>query len=73
MKQPLTPWFPPHIKPARPGVYQTRFLCHAPGYSYWDGWRWGNQRTTADYAKNLAGPISVADQYKTWRGLAQKP
>jgi len=67
----LTPWFPAHIKPVRPGVYDTRFrdgpklVC---GYSFWTGTQWSVQWwrvETATARRSTDGAI----QDKEWRGL----
>lgn len=65
----LTDWFAPHIKPARVGVYSTLHDGHY-GYSFWNGARWGGQWNSPEKAAaNREHPL--ADQRKTWRGLAR--
>lgn len=71
----LTEWFPEDVKPARPGVYETRLIGSAgyviaDGYSLWTGKRWNDTRTTVLLARidSFRGM-----QSKMWRGLAKKP
>jgi hypothetical protein len=71
----LTPWFPGHIKPVRPGVYETdnqggRGKC----FQHWDGKRWGYACTTAKRAAVYNEPdYKSAWQDDKWRGLAEEP
>lgn len=65
----LTDWYPPHIKPARVGVYSTLHDGHY-GFSYWNGSRWGGQWQTAEKAAENK-EHALADQRKTWRGVAR--
>jgi hypothetical protein len=70
-KQPLTPWFPHHIKPVRRGVYRVRNMINATGYAYWDGSRWGwleGSQACADKLRDTVG----ASQDKGWRGLSKE-
>lgn len=69
----LTPWYPPSVKPMRPGVYQTTFFPYCVWlklYSRWSGtcwfWQCPNKRDAATTTK-------VGDQDKHWRGLAEEP
>ena len=43
----MTDWFPPHIKPARIGVYEVndgyRLPRTLPKYARWDGIEWSNE------------------------------
>jgi hypothetical protein len=67
MNKTLTPWFPPHVKPVRVGVYQVeddriepKILENIrPIFSYWNGQNWSNMR----------GP----KRERFWRGLAIDP
>ena len=71
----LTPWYPPHIKPVRKGVYET----HVPAwgynvglFSYWDGSRWGFLEDSPEDAYKHRKP-TWGNQFKSWRGLARPP
>ena len=65
----LTPWYPPHIKPVRVGVYETlRKGC----FQYWNGEWWGYWSSTKKDAFGLNGGKSVF-QHPRWRGLAHPP
>lgn len=73
-EQKLTPWFPPNVKPARPGVYEVRLRKASPGtcFAYFDGARW----TWAFSSFRVAAVARVTDgavQAKWWRGLAGDP
>lgn len=76
-KQKLTPWFPPEVKPVRPGVYQTQDK-DLPGdtyYNLWDGvsWFYGfGELAERDTWRDESWPDS-ADSLKHWRGLAEQP
>lgn len=67
----LTPWFPGHIKPVRPGIYRVWWYL-APTYARFDGRRWmaGNHNGPADAALVVA-PASCHPL--KWRGLAEQP
>ena len=72
----LTPWFNPEIKPARIGIYKTKFKFHSldlslAGYSYWDGKRWSHQASEIIWVNPLQK--RGAAQKKMWRGLAKEP
>ena len=67
----VTPWFPPTINPARPGVYQVR-----PRFSrftawrrwngkHWMGWTWELDRAAVNH-------FPGGDRLE-WRGLASPP
>jgi hypothetical protein len=65
----LTPWFPAHIKPVYPGVYEVRF---PPGtwYRRWDGTRW----YSGDSDKKIAALSTLKGASPLpWRGLAKPP
>jgi hypothetical protein len=66
----LTPWFPPEIKPAYPGVYeiQNEFITW---YRRWDGKRWFD----GDYLKEAAAvqKTPYLGKPSPWRGLAEPP
>lgn len=72
--QKLTPWFPGHIKPVRPGVYQqmsgsgTRL-----GYQRWDGERWFSWHATPAGAASAVFAVMGEFQNDPWRGLASDP
>lgn len=73
-KHNLTPWFPGHIKPVRPGVYQTRYRGSTDGYSYWTGKRWSNQCLDIEFCHSHGDDWTYgAVQRKEWRGLAEDP
>lgn len=68
-----TPWFPPHVHPVRPGVYETKSpsLGNDPGwYSYWNGKQWGSASPFPDYAYGLRKSRSPW-QNRAWRGLKE--
>jgi hypothetical protein len=73
MKQKMTPWFPPEVKPARKGVYERLGVyINCPGYSLWDGQRWRFTMDTPDGAMGYARyETTFPDQ--PWRGLAEQP
>lgn len=67
-----TPWFPPSIKPARPGWYQRRMIGYEPYLpDYFDGSDW--------YFGGGDQPIEMVRQAKgrdrssmwEWRGLTE--
>lgn len=71
----LTKWFHEGVKPARPGVYETRLVGSsgyviADGYSLWTGKRWNDTKITP-FTASL--DRSRGMQSKKWRGLAEKP
>jgi hypothetical protein len=66
----LTPWFPPEIKPAYPGVYQVkqpRFVW----YRRWDGEYWFSGGHTPEDAASSKCAITM--NAHSWRGLAKPP
>lgn len=73
MSTKLTPWFPGDVKPARPGVYQTRDgkdVC----YQFWTGEQWNMATTSAEYAADFQQDGDRSHfQNDPWRGLAEKP
>jgi hypothetical protein len=74
----LTPWFPGHIKPVRPGVYETRGSSGCPlpfPYLHW-GWEWNGQpgEKPSDAKPDASTPLSseyLEDCLVKWRGLAE--
>lgn len=64
----LTPWFPPHIKPVRVGVYPIK--CDAKMFAKWDGLRWSAAAFTTTPDQWYFG--SFAAQGKSWRGLTKE-
>jgi hypothetical protein len=73
MSQKRTPWFPGHVQPARPGVYERRL----PGISgikvcYFDGKTWRVYATTAREARRQR-EASMFQSGARWRGLANQP
>lgn len=71
MTNTLTPWYPPHIKPVRVGVYETRviFMSEGENYQYWDGTQWGYCAHRPEYCTNFPSEL----QNRCWRGLAHPP
>lgn len=68
-----TRWFPAHIKPVRPGVYETNlFSPNGGNYAYWDGKRWAVAFAHVPLANSIRNYCD-AIQEKEWRGLAEKP
>lgn len=66
----LTPWFPGHVKPARPGVYMRYFIyCSGQYFSLFDGQRWRYGSDHSDRAAAKTDTSSVQDL--RWRGLAE--
>lgn len=70
----LTPWFPPHKKPTRPGVYRTRYfsvIYSYSGYTYsfslWDGENWRVGRLTKEAAAHVELRSDI--QNREWRGI----
>jgi hypothetical protein len=72
----MTPWFPPHIKPARKGVYQITYTgvgwgeSQDPLYATWNGLRW----SSASWKKRDGYHTRFLDavQNKCWRGFTEK-
>ena len=70
----MTPWFPPHIKPVRKGVYEIKYTGKGPHESYmwatWDGVKWsvGSYKLSDDNHKDFY----VANQKKFWRGFTEE-
>lgn len=71
----MTPWFQPHIKPARKGVYQIKFTAvrwkegDDPMYAKWNGLMWSKSsfKKHDDCHKQFNG---IQDKY--WRGFTEK-
>ena len=77
MSKKLTPWYPGHIKPVRPGVYQQRSGYEKRlGFQWWNGKKWSSWFSSAESAL-LHGrngpPADLRFQNDPWRGLAQEP
>jgi len=72
----MTPWFPPHIKPARKGVYQICFTEEGRHerydlmYATWTGLVWSSASYTKhdDWHKKFYG----SEQKKYWRGFTKE-
>jgi len=70
MTDKLTPWYPPHIKPVRVGVYETD--TRNGRYQHWNGQFWSPYDT--DPAVTLLYQnFRSAYQAPSWRGLADPP
>lgn len=71
----LTPWFPKHIKPARPGCYEVDFNSREDDptreYQYWTGenWYYGEQWPTDDWPRSVPVPPLF---HRSWRGLTNE-
>lgn len=71
MNQKLTPWYPGHIKPARPGVYQQLSgFRKSVGYQFWDGVSWYSWEATPEKAAESKCKVAISWQSDKWRGLA---
>jgi hypothetical protein len=71
----VTRWFSSDTKPARIGLYETRFdgdPVADRGFSHWDGSKWGDQYGRFEYAAQHSHRAR-GYQDKLWRGLASKP
>lgn len=71
----MTPWFPPHIKPAYIGVYEVKDLYKLPHtlpmYARWDGLEWSNQ-SYYKHHDELHYTSYGAGQEKSWRGFTKE-
>ena len=67
----LTPWFPPEIKPVRPGIYIAS-VARREFYRRWDGERWyyGDYTVEAAKKRRKKWPLQVP---LLWRGLNYDP
>lgn len=68
----LTPWFPAHIKPVRPGVYERDRIAQGFAvYSLWTGRIWRAYK----FSVNTAATEKKRSKFQnlSWRGLAKKP
>ena len=68
----LTPWFPGHIKPVRPGVYEKQDPSGADDFQHWNGRFWGCAYTSANTAA-VDKSFRSMFQSDAWRGLAEEP
>lgn len=69
----MTPWFPPHIKPAHEGVYKVKLTAvksYRPMYATWNGLKWSfaSAFASGDWHKKFHG----AAQDKYWRGFTEE-
>lgn len=68
-EQKLTPWFPPEVKPARPGWYQRDWkdkdAIVAPDYFDGQNWFIGSGNGTRSTIPSIVN--------RPWRGLAEPP
>lgn len=68
-----TPWFPGHIKPIHPGLYETKANPNSLiYYSWWNGRFWSSGFMNADTARYFRD-FRANFQKKLWRGLAFDP
>lgn len=73
MSEQLTDWFPAHVKPARPGVYETDEVNTGERcYQFWNGEFWGYASSTPAEAAEASHLKSMFQDDK-WRGLSVKP
>lgn len=67
---PVTDWFPGHIKPALPGVYERDSPGFIKSFSHWNGSDWSESWGTPEQVReHLRGGW----QGLPWRGLASDP
>lgn len=69
----LTDWFPAHVKPEYPGVYEKDFGLKGPNFQYWDGnlWYYGSntpEKTYKVYKHYLSG-VYAEPSPRRWRGI----
>ena len=64
----LTDWFPPDVKPVRPGWYQSVYCDFLPNKKlrsdwnmYWDGEKWFLKKNS----------LLLRNQNRWWRGLTK--
>lgn len=69
----VTQWFNKNIRPLHVGVYEVR-CCYgcSKGFAKWNGYSWGISWVTKADADAFP-EYAMAYQFKTWRGLAEKP
>lgn len=66
----MTPWFPHHVKPVRPGVYEVKSWLGR--FAYFNGTRWGWAFQTKEKA-DRERCTNDSSQAKDWRGLNKEP
>ena len=70
----MTPWFPPHIKPVRKGVYEVKFtpkgLHESYMYAMWNGKRWSRVATYEEKKRFHSNFDALQNKY--WRGFKEK-
>ena len=71
----MTPWFPPHIKPVRKGVYQIKYTQientkYLSRYATWNGTYWSAGSYNMDDAYHQQFNKSI--QNKFWRGFTEE-
>jgi len=74
----LTEWFPPEVKPIRPGIYLVKKFAHVDWlyWRYWDGdfWRTGIvYECSAPDTRFSKGLSKASIQDVQWRGLNKEP
>lgn len=69
----MTPWFDPHIKPAKRGVYEVESVAQIGQtfWAKWDGEYWSAVKT--HHAAARVERIKSHEQNRKWRGLCKKP
>ena len=67
-----TPWFPGNIKPAYPGVYETRETDNDKFYNYFDGenWYWGSKAPDEARKDDPMAQEKQKELVVKWRGLS---
>jgi hypothetical protein len=75
----LTEWFPPTVKPAHIGVYQTLTKSELKAgppfpewYQYWDGSSWGSSAPFVGEAALRGYRVSSVLQYVYFRGVIKE-
>ena len=71
----LTPWYPPHIKPVRAGVYNASIFKDEEMLRYWDGKNWSWAWTIGASKKCIKFAIEKTGYGGNfyWRGLSAAP
>jgi hypothetical protein len=67
-----TDWYPPHIKPVRRGIFETKDATGAIRWKYWSGYRWGWGYALISDTRRSSPLNSFASQNVQWRGLTEE-